>query len=159
MSALLQFALKKKKKALPSSCQHLTWTPFSNHLRPAVVFGKNEQPLAYLAHERFVLASSFSLVFTNVLSVSLRGRSMLLFQPGIRGRKGKFTIHFQGCMRKQKQKARMHHLWQRFPEIRALCRNFWVIPKNVLSRFIWWLVYLEFFMMYWFTHKWINSEG
>lgn len=74
-------------KKRPSSCKHFHWKDFSNHLRPAVVFGIRVGLLAFLGYERFVLANSAGLMSTNVLSVSLRERLMLMFRPSIEGEK------------------------------------------------------------------------
>lgn len=68
-----------------SSCKHFHWKDFSNHLRPAVVFGIRAGLLAFLGYERFVLANSTGLMSTNVLSVSLRERLMLMFRPSVGG--------------------------------------------------------------------------
>lgn len=76
----------EEKKGL-SSCKHFHWKDFSNHLRPAVVFGVRAGLLAFLGYERFVLANSTGLMSTNVLSVSLRERLMLMFRPSVEGKR------------------------------------------------------------------------
>lgn len=48
--------LYRRKKGL-SSCKYFHWKYFSNHLRPAVVFGIRAGLLAFLGYERFVLAN------------------------------------------------------------------------------------------------------
>lgn len=61
-----------------------------------MVFGIRAGLLAFLGYERFVLANSTGLMSTNVLSVSLRERLMLMFRPSVWGGGGKFTIRLQG---------------------------------------------------------------
>lgn len=76
----------EEKKGL-SSCKHFHWKDFSNHLRPAVVFGTRAGLLAFLGYERFVLANLTGLMSTNVLSVSLSERLMLMFRPSVEGKR------------------------------------------------------------------------
>lgn len=52
-----------------------------------MVFGIRAGLLAFLGYERFVLANSTGLMSTNVLSVSLRERLMLMFRPSVEGKR------------------------------------------------------------------------